>query len=596
MTAPTYTNADLAAVLDELGDLYELDGASFHRILAYRNAARVIASQSPSVAKMVTEGTVTELSGIGKTLDEKLTSLIETGEIPALERLRSTYPAGLRQIMALQGVGAKTARKLFDELKVDGLDSLAAALNEGKVAKLAGFGAKKEQAILSALQRAQAAATTGTSDRVPLSEALGAADPIIAELNAVAERAGTTMLELAGSARRQSETVHDLDIIAAASEAEVLIETFRASEHLATILRSGPAGISGLTQQGLQIDLKVVSNEQAGNLLQHFTGSAAHNTKLRERAVKQGLRVSEYGILDESTGVSETFTSEQAVYNRLGMEWIPPEMREDRGELELAAAAHAGGSQMSELIVQGDLRGDLHCHTVASDGQATRCEMAQAAINLGYEYLCITDHSATHGFGNEVSEDRLWQLIDESRELRAELQATTPGFNLLIGSEVNIDPHGGLDYSDELLAALDWVVGSVHTNLDQNATERAVTACQNPLVDAIGHPTGRKLGKRPPSPLDVSALIDAAAATGTFLEINGSPLRRDLNESHCQQARDAGVKLLCSSDAHSTQALSNVRWGIATARRGWISKQDVVNTYTWQELQSLRKPARKTKS
>jgi DNA polymerase (family 10) len=572
------SNAEIAELFEELADRYELDGAVVHRVLAYRNAAKAVRDAPGSVAAMARAGTVTELPGVGKTLEEKLNALLETGEIPALVKLRAKFPAGLLSITHLPGLGAKRARKLYDALQVDGPAALRTAIEQEKVRALAGFGAKSEEKLLAALDAA------GDQLEAPrrelLSRALPLGEALVAELRERGTAAGVHRVELAGSARRLADSVHDLDIIATADDAAALIEVFRSSELVAEVSSSGANGAHGLLQSGLAIDLRVVAPDQFGNLLQHFSGSKDHNVAIREAAVKRGLHVSEYGILDDATGETERFATEEEVYARLGLPYIPPELRENRGELRL--------KEIPPLIEQADLRGDLHMHTTASDGRGSVREMAEAARELGLDYIAITDHSASHGFGDAVSPDRLRELIAEVRAVDDELE----GITVLAGSEVNIGTDGGLDYDDELLAELDWVVASVHTAFDHDPTARIVRACEHPLVDVIAHPTGRLIEQRPPYALDVDAMIAAAKRTGTLLEINASPRRRDLHDVHARAARDAGVLLVIDSDAHGPETLANTRWGVATARRGWLSAADVANTRSWADLRKLRKGGR----
>ncbi len=547
-------------------------------MLAYRNGAKAIREAPRSVATLSRAGTVTELPGIGKTLAEKLDALLTTGEIPALTKLRAKIPDGLRTITRLPGLGPKRARKLYDELRVDGPEALRRAIADQRIRGLAGFGPKSEEKLLAALDAA--GDDLDGPRRELLSVALPVAERLVAELRDRGRAAGVHRVEVAGSARRRADSVHDLDLIATADDAEGLVAVFASSELIADVHRRGTNGASGTTQNGLSVDLRVVAPDQFGNLLQHFTGSKAHNVAIREAAVKRGLHVSEYGILDDATGETERFATEEEVYARLGLPWIPPELREDRGELRLAS--------VPPLITVDDLRGDMHMHTVASDGRGTIREMADAAAALGLDYIAITDHSASHGFGDDVTPDELRATIEEVRRVNAELD----GFTVLAGSEVNVLTDGSLDYDDELLAELDWVVASVHTAFASDPTARIIAACEHPSVDVIAHPTGRLIEKRTPYDLDVDAVIAAAARTGTFLEINGSPRRRDLNDVHARQARDAGVRLVIDSDAHGPDTLSNVRWGVATARRAWLGPDDVANTRPWPELRKLRKGGR----
>ena len=569
------SNGRIAELLDELGDRYELDGAVVHRVLAYRNGAKAVRDAPRSVAGMTRAGTVTELPGIGKTLEEKFRALLETGEIPALTKLREKYPDGLLVLTHLPGLGPKRARKLFDELGVDGPAALRAAIDDGRVAGLKGFGAKTAEKYLKLLDAA--GEDLSRPERVLLSKALPLAEALVEELRERGKDAGVHRVEVAGSARRRADSVHDLDIIATADDAAVLLEVFRTSELVAEVGSSGDNGSHGVLHSGLAVDLRVVAPDQFGSLLQHFTGSKAHNVAIREAAVKRGLHVSEYGILDDETGETARFATEEQVYERLGLPWIPPELRENRGELAL--------DQVPPLIELADLRGDLHMHTTHSDGRASVRDMALAARELGHEYVCITDHSATHGFGDDVQPDELREIIAEVRAVDDELD----GITVLAGSEVNIGTDGALDYADELLEELDWVVASVHTAFTSDPTKRILAACEHPLVDVIGHPTGRLIGRRESYDLDVDAMIDAAKRTGTFLEINASPARRDLHDVHARAARDAGVLLTIDSDAHGPDTLPNLRWGIATARRAWLSAADVANTRPWHELRTLRK-------
>lgn len=572
------SNARIAELFDELGDLYELDGANVHRVLAYRNGAKAMRDAPRSVAALTRAGTVTELPGIGKTLAEKLDALLTTGEIPALTKLRAKIPDGLRMITRLPGLGPKRAKKLYVELQVDGPAALRKAIEEHRIRELPGFGAKSEEKLLAALDAA--GDDLSGPKRELLSKALPIAEALVAELREHGATAGVHRVEIAGSARRQADSVHDLDIIATADDPEGLIDVFASSELIADIHRGGTNGASGTTHTGLSVDLRVVAPDQFGNLLQHFTGSKAHNVAIREAAVKRGLHVSEYGILDDATGETERFATEEEVYARLGLPWIPPELRENRGELRLKT--------VPRLIEQGDLRGDLHMHTTASDGRGSVREMAEAARDLGLDYIAITDHSASHGFGDDVTPDELRASIDEVRRVDAELD----GITVLAGSEVNILTDGRLDYDDELLAELDWVVASVHTAFGSDPTARIVAACEHPSVDVIAHPTGRLIEQRTPYDLDIDAMIAAAARTGTLLEINASPRRRDLHDVHARQAKDAGVLLVIDSDAHGPDTLSNTRWGIATARRAWLGPDDVANTRSWADLRRLRKGGR----
>jgi DNA polymerase (family 10) len=573
-TPPDPTNSEIALLFDELADLYELDGAVVHRVLAYRNAAKAVREAPRAVAGLTREGKVTSLPGIGKTLEEKLNALLDSGEIPSLTKLRAKFPAGLVAMTRLPGLGPKRARTLFDELKIDSLEALREAAENAQLRDVKGFGEKFEESVLESLAAGYGDAPV---QRTLLPRALEIGDALVAQLRA---HPAADRVELAGSARRQADSVKDLDIIATASDSRALLDAFVASELVETASSPGENAGRGRAHTGLSIDLRVVEPDQFGNLLQHFSGSAAHNIALRDAAVRKGLHVSEYGIVDDATGITHRCETEEEVYALLGLPWIPPELRENRGELAL--------TEIPPLIEQADLKGDLHMHTIASDGRATITEMVQAARARGLQYIAITDHSASHGFGNDVSPDALRTHIAAIRKVDAKFDDIT----VLAGSEVNILTDGRLDYDDELLAQLDWVVASVHTSFGSDPTGRIIAAIEHPLVDLIGHPTGRKIGRRPGYALDLDKVTAAAADNGTFLEINSAPDRRDLDDVAARAARDAGVTLCIDSDAHGPEKLELTRWGIATARRAWLAPGDVANTRTWPDLDKLRKRSR----
>ena len=571
-------NAEIALHFDELADLYELDGAVVYRVVAYRSAAKAIREAGVSVAELSAQGRAEELAGVGKTIAEKIAALLETGSIPAAAKLKTKFPPGLVEVTRIPGLGPKRARKLFDELGIDSLDKLRAAAEAQQVRTVASFGEKAEENILTALA---AGADGRPQPRLLLSKALALADGIAAALR---EHPAADRVEVAGSARRFADTCKDLDIVATASDPRSLAEAFATLPLVAEATVSGEAGARGITHSGISVDLRIVPPENLGNLLQHFTGSKQHNEALRTEAVKRGLHVSEYGVTDDSTETTHACANEEEVYRLLGMDYIPPELRENRGELQ---AAREG--KLPELIEVDHLRGDLHCHTTRSDGRNSIEQMARAARERGYEYLAITDHSATHGFGNDVQPDELRAHMEEIRATEVE------GLTLLAGTEVNILPDGSLDYEDDLLAQLDWIVASVHTSFrmgGKEMTKRMIAAMEHPLVDAIGHPTGRLIERREPYDVDVEALAEAAARTGTFLEINANPDRRDLSDVNARLAAQAGVTIVIDSDAHGTETLANIRYGVATARRAWLTPAQVANTLPWPELMRARKGGR----
>lgn len=566
------TNAEIAAALEELAVLYQLDGADRYRVLAYVNSARTIKSEGRSVEEMAREGTVTDLPGVGKTLEEKIIALVETGEIPAAAKLKEKIPPGLIEINRIPGLGPKTVRRLHDELGVDGPDDLRKAAEQGKVRELKGLGPKVEEKILAGLDRLEA------EPEGPARKRLDEVLPVATELvEALRSEPTCDRAEIAGSARRWADTCKDIDLIATSKDPVALATAI--SEHPSVAEKGNPGenGVKLTTHSGIGVDVRIVVPDAYGNLLQHFTGSAAHNTQLREAAVAEGLHVSEHGITSDESGETEQFTTEEEVYRRLGYDFIVPELREGRGELE---AAREG--RLPDLVTIEMVKGDLHTHTTISDGKASLEEMAEAAMALGYEYIALTDHSASHGFGNNVTAERLWERVDEVRAFNEGLDGD--GFRLLAGSEVNIGTDGSLDYEDDLLAELDWVIASIHTSFREDAefmTERMVNAIEHPEVDCIGHPTGRLLTRRDPYPLDIEKVIEAAAANETAMEINGNPHRRDLSDIHARLAAEAGVKIVLNTDAHAPVHFDFMVYAVGTARRAWLEPKDVLNTGPW---------------
>jgi DNA polymerase (family 10) len=564
------TNAQIAEALEELAVLYQLDGADQYRVLAYTNSARTIKNEGRSVEDMAKNGTITELPGVGKTLEEKIVALVETGEIPAAAKLKEKIPVGLLEISRIQGLGPKTVRRLHDELDVNGPDDLRAAAEAQKVRELKGLGAKVEEKILAGLDKLEAEPEGPT--RLRLDEIRPVAEELAAALR---ESEHCEKAEVAGSVRRWAETCKDIDLIASSTSRKELAAAIAESDLVAEHGTPNETGIKLTTNSGVGVDVRIVEPGAFGHLLQHFTGSGPHNADLRERAVAQGLHVSENGIKDDKTGETEFFSTEEEIYERLGYQYIVPELREDRGELDAAAKG-----ELPELIGRNQIKGDLHSHTTLSDGVATLEEMGAAAEALGYEYLAITDHSESHGFGNNVEAGRLWERIEEISEFNHEKHK----IRLLSGSEVNIHPDGSVDYEEDLLEALDWVIASIHTGFSEDEkknTDRMIAAIENPLVDCIGHPTGRLINQRDPYPLDIERVIAAAVENDTMIEINSNPRRRDLNEIHARMAAEAGVKIVINTDAHRPETLDFIDYGIATARRAWITPDQVMNTRSW---------------
>jgi DNA polymerase (family 10) len=575
-------NAEIAAALRELGILYELDGADRFRVQAYREAARTVAESPVSIEQLAEDGRLTELPNVGKTLAEKIVTLIETGSIPSADKLKAKFPATLVEVTRVPGLGAKTARRIYNELGVENLVQLKEAAEQGRISTMRGLGPRTEENILSSLE---GVTEDGIGERLLLSHVLPIAEEIRSDLLGlgVANR-----IEIAGSARRWTETCKDLDLIASTDDAAALVEALATHGLSAETRRGGDAAASVLTHSGLKVDLRIGTEKTFGNLLQHFTGSAEHNVELRERALQRGYSVSEHGVAKVEGKKVHRFAEEGGVYDLLGLPYIEPELREGRGEIE---AGDTG--ELPELVTVDDIRGDLHCHTTLSDGRNSLEEMAAEARRRGYAYLAITDHSASHGFGNHVTAKQLAKRI---QEIRAWNESAPRGFRLLAGSEVNIGLDGSLDYPDELLAELDWVVGSVHTSFaisEKAMTERVIGAMEHPLVDCIGHLTGRLLLRREPYAVDMARIAEAAARTGTMMEINGNPNRRDLNEHNAKLAAEAGVRIVCTTDAHGTETLANIRYSVATARRAWLSADRIANTRAWRSFAPLRKRASK---
>jgi DNA polymerase (family X) len=569
---PLPRNPELAAQFDLLGDLMELEGEDGFRIAAYRRAAAQIRETPSSVAKLALEGRAKELQGIGKTIEEKIVEVVRDGEIHALARRKALVPAEVASFIHLPGLGPKTARRIWKELGITTVAALRAAAEAQQLRGLSGLGAKSEEKILAGLR--DLGARPEPSERRVL---LGTATPRLRAAAAVlAAHPAAEKVSIAGSARRARETVRDLDIIATASDPGALIDVFCAQPWVVEVAAKGPTKATVLSQDGLRFDLRVVPPESYGNLLQHFTGSKAHNIALREAAVRKGLSVSEYGIAEAESGTVHAFATEEEVYAFLGYAWIPPELREDLGELD---AARRG--ELPRLVELGDVRGDLHTHTTWSDGKDTLEAMVARAIEKGYAYYAVCDHS------HRLRDGRLQQQAEQIEALN-ELAP----IQLLKGVEANIRSNGELDVPDGDLAGLDWVVASVHHGFDKEPTERVLAAMENPYVDCIGHPTGRKIGKRAAASIDLERVIEKALETGTFLEINSQPDRLDLSDVNARAAREAGLKLVIDSDGHRVEALDYVELGIGQARRAWLTSDDVVNTRTWKQVERLRKRRR----
>jgi len=562
-------NEALAEQFDLLADLMELDGAEYFRIGAYRKAAARIRDTPSSVAQLALDGKAKQLQGIGKTIEGKIVEIVDDGEIHALTKRKAVVPAEVAVFMRLPGLGPKTARRIWQELGITTVDALKAAAEGGELRGRAGIGAGTEQKIAAALALPQAAAG-------PRRALLGTTLPKLrAVVDVLREHPASVEVSLAGSARRMRETVRDLDIIATASDPKALTDYFTTLKWVSEVVAKGPTKATVVSHEGFRFDLRVVPPESYGNLLQHFTGSKEHNLALREDAQRRGFSVSEYGVTEVESGEVFTAESEEQVYERLGYEYIPPELRENSGELE---AARAG--ELPVLVEQGQLRGDLHTHSHwSADGKNTLEEMVAAAKARGYAYYAITDHS------HYLREGRMEQ---QAKEIDKLAKRVAP-LKLLKGVEVNIKADGTLDVPDEVLAERDWVVASIHTAFDREPTERIMATMENPHVHVIGHLTGRKITRREPMEIDLERVLEKALETGTFLEINSQPDRLDLRDVNARLAGEAGVPIVISSDAHQIKALDYVDFGVAQARRAWLTADQVANTRTWAQLRKLMK-------
>jgi DNA polymerase (family X) len=556
-------NVDVAEQLELLADLLELEGEASFRVLAYRRAATRIRETAGSVAELALAGRAKELQGIGKTIEEKIVQVVEDGEMHALTKRKKIIPPEVVSFMRLPGLGPKTAARIWQELGVTTIEELKSAAEQEQLRTLAGLGAKTEERILKALAEKK----QEPSDRRLLGDGLG---PLLAVVEVLQEHPAAAKVSEAGSARRRKETFRDLDIIATARDPGALIDYFTKLKWVIEVVAKGPTKATVLSNEGLRFDLRVVPPESYGNLLQHFTGSKDHNVALRERAVKDGLSVSEYSITVVETGEELKFADEEQVYERLGYQFIPAELRENAGELE---AARKG--ELPKLVELADVKGDLHSHTTYSDGRDSLEQMVLAARSRGYKYYAVTDHPRG-------------ALAEQDLEIDALNERLKP-FRILKGIEVNIRIDGSLSLPDEVLAKRDWVMASLHAAFDRNPTERVLTAMENPHVDCIGHLTARKINIRPAANIDIEHVVAKALETGTVFEINAQPNRLDLRDTLARLAGEAGVKIAVNTDAHQLSALRHMEMGVAQARRAWLTKDQVLNTRTWPQIEKLLK-------
>jgi DNA polymerase (family 10) len=567
-------NSEIAHLFERYAVLLDIDGANPFRVRAYRNAARTIEGQSQSIETMLAEGAdLSELPAIGKDLAGKIVGIVETGHFRDLEKLEKRVPGALAELTELPGLGPKRVKALFTELKIKSYADLEKAAKAGKLQTLAGFGPKIEKAVLDAVSR-----HVSTERRMKLSTAEEIAAPLVDYLKALP---GVSQVVVAGSFRRRRETVGDLDLLATCRRGTPVIERFCDYRDVAEIVSKGTTRSTVKFRSGLQVDLRVVPEASYGAALVYFTGSKAHNISLRMLGIRKGLKINEYGVFRGKAQIAGR--TEKEVYAEIDLPYIPPELREDRGEIE---AAKAGG--LPKLIELDDIRGDLHTHSTASDGQATIRDMAEGARERGYSYMAVSDHSKHVTIAHGLDAKALARQIAEIDRLNAKLN----DIRILKSAEVDILADGSLDLPDSILRELDFVVAAVHYKfeLDRKAqTERIIRAMDNPYVNIIAHPTSRLIGEREPLAIDMERLMKAALERGCFLEVNAQPERLDLADIHCRMAKEIGLKLAISTDAHSVASLDLMRHGVDQARRGWIEADDVINTKSLRELTKLFK-------
>jgi DNA polymerase (family 10) len=567
-------NQDIIKIFNDIADLLEIKGENPFRIRAYRRAAQNIESLSADIS-LTPEAELVKIPGIGRDLAGKITEYVKTGKIQAYDELRNKVPGGLSLLLSVPGIGPKTAKLLFEQLQVKDLQDLERLAREHKLTGLPGIKEKTEENIISGIEMLKRG-----MERHPLGKVLPLAKEIADDLS---KKASLNQIQIAGSIRRWKDTVKDIDLLATSQNPQKVMNAFIHLPQVKNVLMHGPTKSSVTIHEGLQVDLRVVEEDSFGAALAYFTGSKAHNIRLREMAVRSGLKINEYGIFREKDDKKLGGRNEEDVYRLLGLPFIPPELREDSGEIEAAAAG-----RLPHLIQSSDIRGDLHIHTNRSDGRHDFDELIMEARKRGYEYMAVTDHSKGLGVARGLDEEK---LLEEKAAIAA-LNRRLRGFRVLSGVEVDIRGDGNLDFEDEILRQLDIVVASIHSGFRQSReqiTKRLVSAMQNPYVSVIAHPTGRLIGERDPYDVDIQAVFKVAQETGTALEINAYPLRLDLSDVYTRKAAEMGIGLVISSDTHTVNQFDYMEYGIAIARRGWLEKKNVVNTMDYHSLLSVLK-------
>ena len=561
-------NAEIAEIFEQMAAMLSILDENPFKIRAYKKAALNILELEDNIEDRVSRDDVTDIPGVGKDLASKVKEYVESGDIEEYQKLQKQVPLEMTELLGIQGLGPKTLALLYKELNVRGLEDLEKVLDGDEVLQFKGLGQKKVDEIKRGIPLLKE-----KRERTHLGVALPMAEGIRNEVEKIPGTEGTI---IAGSLRRMRETIKDIDILTISDNTEATVKQFSEMPFVKDVLAAGETKGSVITKDGIQVDLRVVGPESYGGALQYFSGSMAHNVKLRTIASKSGLRINEYGIFkDEEKVAGET---EKEMYATLGLPLIPPELREDRGEIEAAIEG-----KLPDLIELEDIKGDLHMHTTWSDGRASIEEMALSAMKLGYEYIAITDHSPSSTIANGLSVERL-------RKKKKELDAVNKkikGINILMGSEVDIKSDGSLDYDDKVLKELDVVIASVHSGFKMDGdtmTKRILSALENPYVHALGHPTGRLINEREPYDVDINQVIETALKHDKALEVNSSYLRLDLKDLHVKKAVEAGVKIIISTDAHRTEQLLHMRYGVGTAKRGWVQKKDVLNALNFDDL------------
>ena len=565
-------NRDIVDMFDQVADMLAIRGDQIHRVLAYRRAAESVGALGRDINQVYAEGTLTEMPGIGKTLAAKIEEMLTTGRLEFYERLSAEIPPSLLDMLRVEGLGPKRVKQIYDTLEITTLDELTIAAREGQLRQLPRMGQKTEERLLRAIE----ALERHGDERSLLGDVWPVAQQILTLLSNVP---GVTNSAVAGSLRRMRETIGDMDLLVAADDPEPVMDRFCTLDFVESVVARGSTKSRVVLHSGLGVDLRVLPANRWGTLISYFTGSKDHNVRLRELALKQGLSLNEHAFTPENGEAEILCATEQEVYSTLGLSYVPPPLREDRGEIEAAISGN-----LPQLVKVEDIRGDLHVHSTWSDGRMSILEMARTAQERGLQYIVISDHSRSLGIGNGLSVERLQAQVAEVRDADEKMGAD---FRVLHGTEMEIKADGTLDYPDEILAGLDFVIAGLHTSLSQpreQVTDRMLNAIWNPHVDMIAHPTGRLFPDRPGADLDMDMILESAASTNTILEINANPRRLDLRDSHVRRAVKLGVRIAINTDAHHSDHFSFLHYGVATAQRGWAAAQDIVNTWPIDKL------------